>query len=208
MDQRLTRAAAPATKDGRHNHATTATAGQKTHLGGSGGGGDGENRRRWRGDDAGRGCTSRGRPVRRRHAAPLPRPCTNSGEFAASLLATEQRENGRVRAVVNGEARAGQRRKKGGTAMVRPWSTFARSPTIGAGAPEHDSGHCEAWAGFEMLWGACGERGVSGAGKEGFGWPFIGGRLSHRGQREWEVQGASGHAIGASRRCGNVGEHR
>ena len=42
-DQRLTRAAAPTTKDGRRNRATAATAGRKTHLGGSGVGGDGEN---------------------------------------------------------------------------------------------------------------------------------------------------------------------
>ena len=46
--------------------------------------------------------------------------------------------------------------------MVRPWSTFARSPTIGAGAPEHGSGHGEARASLEVFWGVCSERGVSG----------------------------------------------
>ena len=46
--------------------------------------------------------------------------------------------------------------------MARPWSTFARSPTIGAGAPEHGSGYGEARASFETLWGVCSERGVSG----------------------------------------------
>ena len=120
-------------------------------------------------------------------------------------------ENGRVRVVANGEARAVQKREREGMAMARPWSTFARSPMIGAGAPEHGRGYGEATASVETLWGVCGERGVSG----GEVWCQGGARVAfyrraagHRGQGAREVQGMNGHAIGASGRCGNVGELR
>ena len=46
--------------------------------------------------------------------------------------------------------------------MALPWLTFARSPMIRAGAPEHGRGYGEARASVETLWGVCGERGVSG----------------------------------------------
>ena len=128
-------------------------------VAGIGGGGDGENRWRWLGEGPGRGCTCCGRPVRRRRAAPLPRPCPNSGDPIASFLATEQREKWRVRVVVNGEAKAMQKREKGGVTMARPWSTLARSPLMGAGAPDHGNGYGEARASLEVLWGACSERG-------------------------------------------------
>ena len=46
--------------------------------------------------------------------------------------------------------------------MALPWSTFARSPTIGVEAPKHGRGHGEARASVETLWGVCGERGANG----------------------------------------------
>ena len=87
----------------------------------------------------------------RRRAAPLPRPCPNSGGLAASLLAMGQREKWRVRAVINGEAYAVQKREKGGVAGAWPWSTLARSPSIGAEAPDHGSGYGEVLARLEVL---------------------------------------------------------
>ena len=62
-----------------------------------------------------------------------------------------QREKWRVRAVVNGEAKAVQKREKGGVAMARPWSTLARSPSIGAEAADQGSGYGEELARLEML---------------------------------------------------------